>query len=264
MTVAGRLGRRAWLVAAAAVAAAAGAAALLVPLASKDAARPLPCRGALIPAYVEPAAISELAKGGSGRGRLIVVNPASGPGQGADPAYAQAVKAAQRSGSRVLGYVPTGYGTRPVAAVEQDVDRYRSWYGVDGIFLDEASANRASLAHYRALSRHVRAAPGQLVVMNPGVVPARGYFALADVIVTFEGPVSAYAGALRETPAWVDDLPRGRIAHLIYGASREQALAAVRRRAHAQYVYAAAGAPPHPWSLPDYLDAEEALLDACP
>jgi spherulation-specific family 4 protein len=262
MTLAGALGRRAWI-AAAAAAAVAGAAAFLLPLASRDAGQRQPCRGALIPAYVEPGAIGELAKA-PGRGRLIVINPASGPGGSADRAYEQAVRAAKRSGARVLGYVPTGYGTRPAAAVEQDVDRYRSWYGVDGVFLDEASANRASLYHYRALSRHVRATPGQLVVMNPGVVPARGYFGIADVIVTFEGPVSAYAGALSETPAWVEEEPRGRIAHLIYGASREQALAAVRRRPHAQYVYAAAGSPPHPWSLPDYLDEEEALLDACP
>lgn len=261
MTVAGALRRRAWLITGVA---AAGVAGLILPFASRDAGgERQSCRSALIPAYVAPGAISELAKR-SGRGRTLIINPSSGPGASAEPAYEQAVKAAQGSGSRVLGYVPTGYGMRPADAVEQDVDRYRSWYGVDGIFLDESSANQASLAHYGALSRHVRSVPGQLVVMNPGVVPARGYFALADVIVTFEGPVSSYASALRETPAWVEDLPRGRIAHLIYGASREQALQAVRRRAHAQYVYAAAGSQPHPWSLPAYLDDEEALLDACP
>jgi hypothetical protein len=260
MTIARPRGPWAWLIAGAA---SVGVAALILPLVGSGHAteRP-PCRSSLIPAYVAPGAISELASG-PGRGRLVVINPASGPGASADPAYQQAVRAAKGSGSRVLGYVPTGYGTRPAADVEQDVDRYRSWYGVDGIFLDESSANRASLAHYRALSSHVRSAPGQLVVMNPGVVPARRYFALADVIVTFEGPVSAYAGALRETPAWVEDLPRARIAHLIYGASREQALKAVGRRAHAQYVYAAAGSPPHPWSLPDYLDEEEGLLGTC-
>jgi Spherulation-specific family 4 len=260
MTVAGPLGRWAWLVAGAAAAA---VAVLVLPLGSRNARERPPCRSSLIPAYVAPAALGELASS-PGPGRLVVVNPSSGPGAQADPAFRDAVKTARRSGSRVLGYVPTGYGTRPAADVEQDIDRYRSWYAVDGIFLDESAANRTSLGFYRELSRHVRSVRGQLVVMNPGMVPVRDFFALADVIVTFEGPVSAYAAALRDTPAWVQELPRGRIAHLIYGASREQALEAVGRRAHARYVYATAGSPPHPWSLPEYLEDEEALLGRCP
>ncbi len=260
MIAAGPLGRWAWLVAGGAAAA---VAVLLLPLGSRHARERPPCRSSLIPAYVAPDALEELAAS-PGRGRLVVVNPSSGPGTQPDPAFRDAVGTARRSGSRVLGYVPTGYGTRPVAEVERDVDRYRSWYGVDGIFLDETAANGTSLAYYRELSRHVRSVRGHLVVMNPGMVPVRDLFALADVIVTFEGPVSAYAAALRDTPAWVQELPRGRIAHLIYGASREQALQAVGLRAHARYVYATAGSPPHPWSLPDYLGDEEAALRTCP
>jgi hypothetical protein len=260
MIAARPLGRWAWLVAGAAAAA---VTVLLLTLGSRHAPEQPPCRSSLIPAYVAPAALEELASS-PGRERLVVVNPASGPGAAADPAFRDAVGKARRSGSRVLGYVPTGYGTRPAADVERDIDRYRSWYGVDGIFLDESAANRTSLAFYRELSRHVRSVRGQLVVMNPGMVPVRDFFALADVIVTYEGPVSAYAAALRDTPAWVQELPRGHIAHLIYGASREQALQAVGLRAHARYVYATAGSPPHPWSLPDYLGDEEAALGTCP
>ena len=36
----------------------------------------------------------------------------------------------------MLGYVPTGWAGRPLDAVKADIDRYRQWYGVEGVFLD--------------------------------------------------------------------------------------------------------------------------------
>ena len=39
----------------------------------------------------------------------------------------------------MLGYVATTFGARPAADVEADAARYRDWYGVDGIFLDEVA-----------------------------------------------------------------------------------------------------------------------------
>ena len=42
-----------------------------------------------------------------------------------------------------------------------------------------------------------------------------------------------YAAAVQHTPAWLRDLPLDRIAHLVYGASREQALAAAKAPAAA-------------------------------
>lgn len=214
------------------------------------------CRRPLIPAYLEPEGFAR----GAGSERLMIVNPASGPGAAAQASYRRAVAAAQRAGARVLGYVATGYAARDPAEVRRDIDRYASWYGVDGIFLDEASSRPEDVPYYRALARHVR---GQ-VVLNPGVVPALEYFDLADVVVTYEGAFADYAAALHRAPAWLADVPRERIAHLIHGASREQALAAVDRNARAGYLYATDGAMPHPWgALPAYLDEEEAALTEC-
>ena len=58
------------------------------------------------------------------------------------------------------------------------------------------------------------------------MVPARGYFDLADLVVTYEGPFADYARRLAGEPEWVRDEPT---AHLVYAASREQADAPVRR-----------------------------------
>jgi hypothetical protein len=254
--------RRAWVILSAV---AAGVLVLLTVLSMSRAAEPArACRGSLIPAYVTPAALTGVLDAPQVP-RVLIINPASGPGTEPHPPYREAVEAAHAKGARVLGYVPTGYGAREAAAAEADIDRYRSWYGVDGIFLDEAAHDPAQLPYYRALSRHARAGGGKaLVVLNPGRVPARGYFDVADVVVTFEGVAADYAAALQHTPAWVRDLPLDRIAHLLYGASREQALAAVNAPATAGWLYVTSGTLPNPWeTLPDFLNEQEAALKRC-
>ncbi len=219
------------------------------------------CRSTLIPAYLSPEAIVD-AVNGSSRPRLLVINPLNGPGLHARSTYREAVRAAQDRGARVLGYVPTSYGARPAAEVTADIDRYRAWYGVDGIFLDEAANTAAELPYYRALGGHVGS--DGLVVLNPGVVPAPGYFDVADVVVTFEGPYDRYADALAWMPAWLRRVPPERIAHLVYGASRGDAMAAIAHPDVPGYLYVTSGSLPDPWrTLPSYLHEEEEALEAC-
>ena len=245
-------------------AAAAGAILIVILLTTRGAERRATCRTTLIPAYVPPHALVELVRA-STRPRLLVINPSNGPGAEVTPGYRAAVRTAQRAGARVLGYVHTTYGARPAADVVADIDRYKSWYGVDGIFLDEASHDVAHVGYYATLARDVRAGGARrVVVLNPGVVPAREYFDLADVIVTFEGPYAAYGPAMDATPDWVRDQPPGRVAHLVYDASRQQAMAAVSHPQQAGYLYATSGSMPDPWrTVPSYLHEEEHALEVC-
>lgn len=244
-------------------AAAAGAILVVILLTTRGAERRSTCRSTLIPAYVPPHALVELVRA-SARPRLVVINPGNGPGGEPSDAYRSAVRTAQRAGARVLGYVHTTYGERPTADVIADIDRYKSWYGVDGIFLDEASHDVARLGYYAALARHIHAGGHRLVVVNPGVVPAPEYFDLADVVVTFEGPYSAYGAAMAAMPDWVRDQPPTRVAHLVYDASRQEAMAAVSHPQKAGYVYATSGSMPDPWrTVPPYLHEEEHALERC-
>jgi hypothetical protein len=215
------------------------------------------CPASLVPAYLEPEAILALVQR-STLPRLLVINPSSGPGPARDAAYRHATAAAQAGGARVLGYVPTTWGMRPPADAESEIDRYRDWYGVDGVFLDEAAASASKLSYYHALSHYARAAGANFVVLNPGLMPARDYFSIADAIVTFEGPISAY----RHRPA--DDIEPERTAHLIYGASREQAMRALEPSPPAGYVYLTSGTLPHPWgTVPEYFAQELDALGGC-
>jgi hypothetical protein len=216
------------------------------------------CGAVLIPAYLPPSRIVDLVRV-SPRPRTVVINPHNGPGLQEHEAYRKAVREVQHAGTRVLGYVRTAYGTRPASEVTGDVDRYRSWYGVDGIFLDEASPDVSLVPYYAGLARHVRAGAGGTVVLNPGVVPAPEYFGVADVVVTFEGAAAGYATAASAMPDWLRRERPDRVAHLIYAASRDQALSAIGSGA-AGYIYATSGLMPNPWrTLPPYLHEEEAM-----
>ena len=219
------------------------------------------CRAALVPAYLPAAAVARLALQPH-RPQIVVINPADGPGAQAQASYRRAVRALRAAGTRVLGYVPTSYASRPLAEATADVDRYVSWYGVDGIFFDEAGSSAALLPYYRTLARHVHG-DDRTVVLNPGAVPARGYFDVADTIVTFEGPYGGYAKALQAMPGWLRSQPEERTAHLVFGASRAEALHAATEGA-AGFLYATSGTMPNPWqALPSYLPAEEAALPSC-
>lgn len=230
--------------------------------ASGGAERGPACREALIPAYIPPDELTQLARAAH-RPQMVIVNPDSGPGARRSHTYISAVHLLQAAGVRVLGYVPTGYGWRPTQAVIADVDRYRDWYRMDGIFFDEAASGAELVPHYRALTRAARSDGAALVVLNPGVPPAPGYFELADVIVTFEGDYAAYVAAMRETPEWLQGQRRDHVAHLVYGATRAQALSALTGSA-AGYLYATSGVLPNPWrTLPPYLDEEVEALGTC-
>jgi hypothetical protein len=217
---------------------------------SRAADRRAPCAGSLVPAYLQPEEIERLARR-STLPELLVINPASGPGEAPRAEYRRAIAAAHSGGTQVLGYVATGWAGRPRVAAEGDIDRYRRWYGLDSVFLDEAATSDSALPYYRALADRAR-----FVVLNPGMIPARGYFDVADVVVTFEGPFAAYRARGR------DPVPE-RSAHLVYATSREQALHALERR-EPRYAYFTSGSLPHPWgTVPDYLAPELAALGGC-
>ena len=69
---------------------------------------------------------------------------------------------------------------------------------------------------------------------------------------------------MERAPAWVRELPRERIAILVYAASRDQAAAVVADPRHDGYVYATSGTLPHPWgTVPAYLREENGPLGGC-
>ncbi|MEK8169742.1 spherulation-specific family 4 protein [Streptomyces sp. M19] len=146
-----------------------------------------------VPAYIPPAdsaSWDQLTGAGEGLG-VVVANPNSGPGTSVDPAWQGVIDATHGNGTRVIGYVDTGYfgftgrqtegGSTDAAAwtaqAKRHIDTWYSLYGdsVDGIFFDDGlgdcgpeSGSEEYVTLYRELNDYVHSThPGSLTVDNP-------------------------------------------------------------------------------------------------
>jgi len=193
---------------------------------------------------------------------IAVVNLSDGPGPKPREDYRAGIQRARQSGAKVVGYIYTLFGKRNIQQVKSDIDNFKSWFGVDGIFIDNMSAEASMLPYYRELHDYIKSSPGGLIVGNPGVVPDRGYMDTADVLVVFEGTYDSYIN--RAFPDWVQDYTPDRFSHLVYETSGQAAMADVVRLSasrNAGYVYATDGRLPQNWqNLPNYWSAEVAAV----
>lgn len=206
----------------------------------------------LVPFYEHPAERPdawELIVAAAPRLYGVVLNPASGPGTGADAAFADAARRLRAAGVRVLGYVDTAYGRRPHDEVVEDLLRHRSWYGTDGAFLDQAATSPGLLPYYGRLAVAARATGARTLALNHGTHPHPAYAELADLLVTFEGPWSAYRQFAPQS--WTAAYPPTRFCHLVYDAPPE---ARVRTAVHCTVP----GYGAHPWGTLPHGVGEEA------
>jgi hypothetical protein len=195
-------------------------------------------------------------------GSVLIIDPASGPGDALDDRYTAAIEKAKNRGLVVLGYVDSDYGAIAVDRVADEVSRYQKWYSIDGIFLDRVAPDGSSLAHYTDIAGRVRDA-GLSLAFNagqPDVDPR--YVEVADHLVLFEGPLSAYLEC--RFPRWSAEVGPERLWHLVYGVATTEEMRSVVARAaasNAGIVCVTDGILPNPWDhLPPYWDSEQQLL----
>lgn len=159
-------------------------------------------------------------------------------------AFRAMVKDLRASGIRLLGYISTSYGNRPLATVRADIARYRQLfagqYAIDGFFLDETATISAKLPYYKNLAGTIRSRAGGYIMLNPGVYPTiPDLFRIGDVTVAFEGTAATYATAT--APAYARTLPASKIAHIVHTAPDTvpavQAIVTKSRELNAQYLF---------------------------
>jgi len=203
-----------------------------------------------VPAYFDPGPGWARLDRADPTGGLVVMNPDNGPGAARQADYVAAVRAAEAAGITVVGYVYTSYGRRSPGAVEADVDAYYRWYGVDGIFFDEASTACADEPYYATLRGYVQAEGGTaMTILNPGTATSQCYMAAADVLLTFEGSYRQYVRSY-SAPAWVAQYPPDRFWQIVYGAGSAVELAravALSRERGAGYLYVTPERLPNPY-----------------
>jgi hypothetical protein len=189
-------------------------------VAAKTVTRPAQrCQALALPAFFPPQFWNRIPVNGH-YPAVIVLNPDNGPGTRYIPQIRTAVRHVRREGSRVLGYIDTAYSRRSLAFVKQAVRDYRQWYGINGMFLDQTpNHGTAQIGYYQRLDRYIRSViPHPAIWINPGVYPDPAYLSVASVIMTFEGPYSAYKAI--QTPAWAHHYPSDRFASDVFATSR--------------------------------------------
>lgn len=179
--------------------------------------------------------------------RLVILNIASGPGEGPRPEFTAAAGRLAAAGVGLLGYVDTAYGRRDPRSVTDDLRRYLDWYPVTGVCLDQVTAGPAGVGHYAELAARLRAAGAGYVYFNHGTHPAPGYAAHADLLGTFEGTWQAYR-RLRP-PAWTRRWPASAFCHVVHSVPPASAGAAWRLagRRHAALGYVTERTGPNPY-----------------
>jgi hypothetical protein len=182
---------------------------------------------------------------------FVVVNAADGPGPDLQADYADVLPPLVAAGVGLVGYVDAGYGSRPIEAVEADLDAWRDWYGVHDLFLDRVPTDARHVAGVLRLLDRLRAAGAGRLVLNPGAVPPPPLCQAADAVVVFEGPWQAYLR--HDPPDWLRDVPAERIGHLVHGLPAEIDWPDVARRATRLGAGIVGASPldmPNPWSAP--------------
>ncbi|MEV6505448.1 spherulation-specific family 4 protein [Streptomyces sp. NPDC051642] len=182
----------------------------------------------------------------------VILNPASGPGEAPDQAFAEVAAQLRAADVRLLGYTDTDYGRRPHAAVVEDLTRYHDWYGTDGAFLDQVASDRAEFSHYRRIATAAWATGCDTLVLNHGTTPHPSYARIADVLITFEGPWTRYRHL---TPHPWHGTTGTHLGHLVYGVPRDADFEAEARARGASVHCAVPGMGDHPWgTLPHTLE----------
>lgn len=167
-----------------------------------------------IPSYFEPGSIWTQLESGAPTVGLAIINPSDGVGTTISQTYVSQTSNTKSKGVIVLGYVFTNYGQRLAAEVKAEIDKYYQWYGVQGIFLDEASTDCNQLAYYQALYSYVKAKGGVAkVVVNPGTNTNECYMAATDIVINFEDTYTRYLSW--QPSGWETKYAADRFWHLV-------------------------------------------------
>lgn len=233
-----------------------------------------------VPAYIPPTDTTSWNQLSTSNAQLgfVVANVANGPDTSLNTNWQTVINATHNHGTKVLGYVDTGYfgSTTParqtvlgdtdatawLVQAEQDVNRWYAFYGssIDGIFFDDAqkvcgptSGSSQYVDLYRQLNNYVHTYhPGALTVANPGVGVPNCYEDAADILVTFEGTYSDYLNPTGDyvTQQWQLNADPNKFWNLVYNVPDQTALTAVMNKSkqnNAGYIYATPDTAPNPW-----------------
>lgn len=217
----------------------------------------------MVPAYFEPTTYwSRLAaQAAKMPGRLYAVaNPDSGPGSAKDSSYSTGINTVRSNSGKILGYVATTYSNKSEADAKAEIDKWFSWYSVDGIFLDEMQSEAGHEQYYQDLYNYIKSkSSSALVVGNPGSNTIESYLyyngsRVADVLCIYENST----GLNNFTQSsWESNYSPDNFYVLPYNTSSSSWQSTVNRAASVNcgWIYCTDDNLPNPWdTLPSYFE----------
>ena len=189
---------------------------------------------------------------------VAIVNPANGPGGSKDSNYVSGIAQLKAAGVVVIGYVSTAYTSRSLTAVKGDIDKWGSWYGVDGIFFDEQTNWAGGESYYTQAGDYAESKGLGFTVGNPGADSLPSYLSTVDVVLIYESPglpnLSNYV-------SWGSSA-KDQLGMIPFSVSSLPTSWLKDATGFIGWVYVTSDGLPNPWdSLPTYFDDTAALLD---
>ncbi len=181
---------------------------------------------------------------------IAVVNPGNGPGVSRESNYATWINRLMSVGITVVGYVYTDYGARSASSVRADIAKFKSLYGVNGIFLDQMPSTVGHESYYASLTSYAKSLGLATVVGNPGTCVPISYVGTVSILVIYERSGLPTTSRLSSCSM---GQTRDDFAVISYGVS-SPSLATLSSITHyARYVYLTNAVSPHPyWSVPSF------------
>jgi len=182
---------------------------------------------------------------------LVIINPDNGPSISKDADYAMAIQELQKSGIVVLGYVYTSYATRNSTAVTAEIDNYKNWYNLNGVFFDEMSNISGNENYYSNLSNYAKSHGFTMTIGNSGTDTLPSYIGTVDNIVIYDNkglpPISFLGG-------WYTNYNKNNFSAISYGINNLNKTFVKELSNHVGYLYMTNYTLPNPWiGLPPYL-----------
>ena len=190
---------------------------------------------------------------------VAIINPNNGPGGSQDQNYVAGVNNLRSAGVTILGYVHTSYAARSSTSVIADINTYKSWYNVSGIFFDEMSNVPANAAYYSALSTYAKSIGFEFTVGNPGGPVPTSYIGSVDCIVAYENQSLPSISSLSSLQT---SFSKNGLAAISYGVNALSTSYTSSVANYVGYIYVTNAGLPNPYSeLPPYFSSLVASLD---
>ena len=190
---------------------------------------------------------------------IAIVDPQHGPGQQYEAVYAQNISRLQASDVVVLGYVSTLWSQKDPELVKRDISKYKDWYDVDGILLDEMVSFGGVESLYSGFTEFAKSLGMNIVIGNVGTNTVPSYIGTVDAISTVEGdrtpPISWLKG-------WQQNYDKSNFVYISYSQSWIDPQYVAESARHVGSLYITDDTMPFPYDdFPAYFDELVAVLD---